>query len=178
LFTDASTYHLAHHDGDVPAEYLISKFEKLLANFPLAGVEDGLADQDWENWKELTRRLGGKMMVIGDDIFSTNAVRLRKGHADHIANTITIKPTQIGTLTGAVEAIEEAQERGYTPILSHRSGDTESTYLAHFAVGKGVPYVKFGAPARGERVAKYNELLRIEELLNTGVYRASAPRSV
>lgn len=165
LFTDAQLYHLAHHDGDVPAEYLINKFEKLRTHFPLVGVEDGLADQDWVNWVALTKRLSPHMMVIGDDIFSTNDVRLRKGHADGIANAITIKPTQIGTLTGAIDAIEEANKLGYVPILSHRSGDTESTYMAHLAVGMKVPYVKFGAPARGERVAKYNELLRIEEML-------------
>ncbi len=165
LFTDAQLYHLAHHQGDVPAEYLINKFEKLQAIFPFIGIEDGLADQDWANWITLTERLGSKMMVIGDDIFSTNAIRLRKGAADKIANAIMIKPTQIGTLTGAIEAIEEAKTLGYTPILSHRSGDTEGTLAAHLAVGMSVPYVKFGAPARGERVAKYNELLRIEEQL-------------
>ncbi len=169
LYTDARLYHLAHHDGDVSAQYLIDKFTKLADNFPLIGVEDGLADQDWANWIELTKRLGSRMMIIGDDIFSTNAIRLRKGADDGIANAIMIKPTQIGTLTGAIDAIEEAKKLGYTPILSHRSGDTESTYLAHFAVGLGVPYVKFGAPVRGERVAKYNELLRIEEMLKTNM---------
>ena len=165
LFTNAQLYHLAHHDGDVPAEYLIQKFEKLSTNFPLAGVEDGLADQDWNSWTELNRRLGDKIMIIGDDIFSTNAVRLEKGYTDKIANSIMIKPTQIGTLTGAIDAIDSAVKLGLIPILSHRSGDTENSYLAHFAVGLGVPYVKFGAPARGERTAKYNELLRIEEML-------------
>jgi len=165
LFTDARLYHLAHHDGDVPAKYLIDKFEKLLERFPLMGVEDGLADQDWDGWIELSKRLGQRMMIIGDDIFSTNAVRLRKGQGDKIANALTIKPTQIGTLTGAIDAVNEATKLGYTSILSHRSGDTEAAYMAHFAVGYGFPYVKFGAPARGERVAKYNELLRIEEQL-------------
>lgn len=163
LFTDQRQYHLAHHDGDVPAEYLIAKFENLLTKYPFMGIEDGLADQDWDNWIELTKRLGSKMMIIGDDVFSTNAVRLDKGHADGVGNALTIKPTQIGTLTGAIDAITEANKLGYIPILSHRSGDTESAYLAHLAVGVGVPFVKFGAPARGERTAKYNELLRIEE---------------
>lgn len=167
LFTDERLYHLQHHNGDVPAEYLIAKYEKLLADFPLAGVEDGLADQDWDGWIELTKRLGEKIMVIGDDIFSTNAVRLRKGYEDHIANAVMIKPTQIGTLTGAADAVAEAVKLGYAPILSHRSGDTESAFIAHIAVGFNCPYVKFGAPARGERVAKYNELLRIEEMLES-----------
>lgn len=165
LYTDARLYHLAHHDGDVPAQYLIDKFSKLAENFPLIGVEDGLADQDWHSWVDLTQKLGKRMMIIGDDIFSTNAIRLRKGADDGIANAIMIKPSQIGTLTGAIDAIDEAKKLGYTPILSHRSGDTENTYLAHMAVGLAIPFVKFGAPARGERVAKYNELLRIEELL-------------
>lgn len=167
LFTDERLYHLLHHNGDVPAEYLIAKYEKLYATFPLAGVEDGLADQDWEGWIELTKRLGSKIMIIGDDIFSTNDVRLHKGYDDHIANAIMIKPTQIGTLTGAADAVEEAVKLKYVPILSHRSGDTESAFIAHIAVGLNCPYVKFGAPARGERVAKYNELLRIEEMLGS-----------
>lgn len=167
LFTDKRLYHLAHHQGDVEAEYLIKKFTGLLEHYPLMGIEDGLADQDWDNWIELTKRLGSKMMIIGDDVFSTNAVRLDKGHADGVGNALTIKPTQIGTLTGAIDAITEANKLGYTPILSHRSGDTESAYLAHLAVGVSVPFVKFGAPARGERTAKYNELLRIEEMLQS-----------
>jgi enolase len=167
LFTDERLYHLIHHTGDVPSEYLIAKYEKLLTLFPLVGIEDGLADQDWDGWIELTKRVGDKMMVIGDDIFSTNDIRLNKGYTDHIANAIMIKPTQIGTLTGAYDAVAEAVKLGYTPILSHRSGDTESAFIAHIAVGFNCPYVKFGAPARGERVAKYNELLRIEEMLES-----------
>jgi enolase len=167
LFTHEQKYHLAHHDGDVEAEYLISKFEKLATRIPLAGVEDALADLDWNSWIELNKRLGDKMMIIGDDIFSTNAVRIRKGNEDKVANATMIKTTQIGTLTGAIDAVREAEKLGITPILSHRSGDTESTYDAHLAVGLGVPYVKFGAPARGECVAEYNELLRIEEMVQT-----------
>ncbi len=165
LFTDAQQYHLAHHDGDVPAQYLIDKYVKLLERFPLMGVEDGLADQDWNGWVNLSKTLNDKMMVIGDDIFSTNALRLRKGAGDKIGNGIILKPSQIGTLTGAIDCYNEALSLGYTPFLSHRSGDTEGTYLAHLAVGLGCPYVKFGAPARGERTTKYNELLRIDDMV-------------
>ncbi len=163
LYNDAMQYHLKHHEGDVDAEYLIQKFEKLAMQFPLVGLEDGLADQDWNSWIELTKRLGSKMLVIGDDIFSTNALRLRKGANDSVANAIMIKPTQIGTITRAIEAVEEAKKLSYVPIISHRSGDTENTYIAHLAVGMDAPYIKCGAPARGERVGKYNELLRIQE---------------
>ncbi len=167
LYTDQRRYHLLHHQQeDVESDYLIRKFESLKERFPLMGVEDGLADQDWEGWIELTKRLGDKIMIIGDDIFSTNAVRLTKGKESGVANAVMIKPSQIGTITGAIEATKTANDQNYTPVLSQRSGDTESAYLTHLAVGLGFPYVKFGAPARGERTVKYNELLRIEEGLN------------
>ncbi len=120
-------------------------------------------EEDWEGWRLLTGRIGGRTRLVGDDLFVTNCFRLQKGITDHSANAILIKPNQIGTLTETMDAIQLAKLNGYTTIMSHRSGETEDSTIADLAVGMGTELIKTGAPCRGERTAKYNQLLRIEE---------------
>ena len=131
-------------------------------------IEDGLDQRDIEGWRELTERLGGKIMLVGDDLFVTNSERLKMGISEGIANSILIKPNQIGTLTETLEVIRIAKNSGYRFILSHRSGETEDTTISDIAVATGAPFIKTGAPCRSERVAKYNRLLRIEAALGSG----------
>ncbi|MDR2736213.1 MAG: phosphopyruvate hydratase [Gracilibacteraceae bacterium] len=147
-----------------PAE-MIAYYESLIGAYPIVSIEDGLAEDDWQNWAEMTKRLGGKVQLVGDDLFVTNPARLAQGIAQGCANSILVKVNQIGTLTETLDAIELAKRNGYTTVISHRSGETEDTTLAHVAVAVNAGQVKTGAPARTDRVAKYNELLRIEEEL-------------
>ena len=140
-------------------------YADLVANYPLVSIEDPLAEDDWEGWSTLTRELGAKIQLVGDDLFVTNPERLAKGIADGAANSILVKVNQIGTLTETLDAVALAQRSGYTAILSHRSGETEDTTIADLAVATDCGMIKTGAPARSERVAKYNQLLRIEEEL-------------
>lgn len=144
-------------------EYLAELCEK----YPIISIEDGLAEDDWEGWKLLTEKLGGKVQLVGDDLFVTNEARLREGIAKKVGNAILIKVNQIGTLTETFNAIETAKRAGYTTIISHRSGETEDTTLADIAVAVNAGQIKTGAPARTDRVAKYNQLLRIEEDLGS-----------
>ena len=139
----------------------------LLASYPIVSLEDGAAEDDWETWAELTRELGRDVQLVGDDLFVTNVERLRQGIESGIANSILIKVNQIGTLTETLEAIRTARDAGYTAVISHRSGETEDTTIADLAVATGAGQIKTGAPARSDRVAKYNRLLRIEEELGT-----------
>ena len=140
-------------------KYIVSLCEK----YPIYSVEDGLAEEDWESWKMLTKKLGNKVQLVGDDLFVTNPKRLRRGIKENIANSILIKPNQIGTLTETLDTIKLAKENGYNTIISHRSGETEDTTIADIAVGANAGQIKTGAPCRTDRVAKYNRLLYIEK---------------
>ncbi len=146
-------------------EEMISYYEDLVSKYPIISIEDGLGEEDWEGWKQLTRRLGDKIQLVGDDLFTTNVIRLMQGIENHSANSILIKPNQIGTITETIDAIRIAKSHGYSTIISHRSGETEDTFIADLAVGLNAKYIKSGAPTRSERVAKYNRLLRIEEMM-------------
>jgi enolase len=144
---------------------LINFYEKLLRDFPIVSIEDGLAEDDWAGWAAMTARLGGRVQIVGDDIFVTNSERLRRGINEKVANSILIKLNQIGTLTETLEAIDLARQNGYTTVISHRSGETEDTFIADLAVATNAGMIKTGSLCRSERVAKYNQLLRIEEEL-------------
>ena len=148
------------------SDEMIEYLEELTHKYPIASIEDGLAEEDWSSWKKLTQRLGHKIQLVGDDLFVTNTERLRKGIKNKVANSILIKPNQIGTLTETLDAIEMAQKAGYTAVISHRSGETEDTTIADIAVAVNAGQIKTGAPCRTDRVAKYNRLLNIENELN------------
>ena len=144
---------------------LINYYQDLVSRYPIVSIEDGLAEEDWLGWRELTRLLGKKIQLVGDDLFVTNTKRLKKGIENKVATSILIKVNQIGTLTEAIEAVKLARKNGMTAIVSHRSGETEDTFIADLVVGLGCGQIKTGAPCRSERVTKYNRLLRIEEAL-------------
>lgn len=148
------------------ADEMIDLFEDLIKEYPLISIEDPLDEDDWEGWQKLTKRLGDKVMLVGDDLFVTNTKRIRCGIDLHVANAVLIKVNQIGTLTEAMDAIELAQMNGYKAVISHRSGETEDSFIADLAVGVNAGWIKTGAPCRGERTAKYNQLLRISENLS------------
>jgi enolase len=158
-------YHLAGENRTLTAEELIGYYEDLVRNYPIISIEDGLAEEDWEGWQELTNRLGDRVQLVGDDLFVTNSQRLQRGIASGAANSILIKVNQIGTVTETLETIDLARKAGYAAVISHRSGETEDVTIADLAVATGVGQIKTGAPGRSERVAKYNRLLRIEEEL-------------
>lgn len=152
-------------------EEMISLYENLCDKYPIYSIEDGLNEEDWEGWRELTNRLGNRVQLVGDDLFVTNTERLKKGIDEKCANSILIKLNQIGTLSETIQAIKMAHMAGYTAVVSHRSGETEDTTIADLAVALGCGQIKTGAPCRGERVAKYNRLLRIEDYLGEdGIY--------
>ena len=144
---------------DEMVEYLV----ELCNKYPIASIEDGLAEEDWDTWKVLTEKLGDKIQLVGDDLFVTNMQRLNRGIEKNVANAILIKPNQIGTLTETLDTIELAKKHGYRTVISHRSGETEDTTIADIAVATNTGQIKTGAPCRTDRVAKYNRLLRIEE---------------
>ena len=153
------------------ADYLVD----LCARYPIVSVEDGMAEEDWDGWALLTEKLGDKVQLVGDDLFVTNTERLSRGIADGVANSILVKVNQIGTLTETLEAVELATHHGYTSVMSHRSGETEDVTIADLAVATNCGQIKTGAPARSDRVAKYNQLLRIEEMLgDSAVYPGAA----
>ena len=147
------------------AEEMIDYYQELALEFPICSIEDPLDEEDWDGWELLTTRLGGEIQLVGDDLFVTNTKRLKQGIERNVANAILVKVNQIGTLTEAIGAIELAQKSGYRAIISHRSGETEDTTIADLAVAFNTGQIKTGAPCRGERVAKYNQLLRIAETL-------------
>ena len=147
------------------SEEMVQYYEELVEQFPLISIEDGLSEEDYAGWKVLTYRLGEKVQLVGDDLFVTNVKRLNAGILKEIANAILIKVNQIGTLTEAIDAIQMAQKAGYQAIVSHRSGETEDPFIADLAVAFNTGQIKTGAPCRSERIAKYNQLLRIEEKL-------------
>ncbi|MDQ1527849.1 MAG: enolase [Microbacteriaceae bacterium] len=169
-----------HFEGkQLSALELTAYFADLAANYPLVSIEDPLQEDDWEGYQHFTAELGSKLQIVGDDLFVTNPVRLAKGLELGAANSILVKVNQIGTLTETLDAVALAQRAGYTAILSHRSGETEDTTIADLAVATDAGQIKTGAPARSERVAKYNQLLRIEEeLAEAAVYagRSAFPR--
>ena len=144
-------------------EEMIEYLEGLVNKYPIISIEDGLAEEDWESWRKLTEKLGDKIQLVGDDLFVTNVKRLQKGINNKVANSILIKPNQIGTITETLDAIELAKKNGYTAVVSHRSGETEDTTIADIAVATNVGQIKTGAPCRTDRMAKYNRLLNIEE---------------
>jgi enolase len=145
------------------SEEMLDYYDALTRKFPILSIEDGLAEEDWKGWKMMTVRLGKKVQLVGDDLFVTNPKRLSRGIRERVANAILIKPNQIGTLTETLEVIHIAKKAGYQSIISHRSGETEDTTIADLAVGTNSGQIKTGAPSRTDRVAKYNQLLRIEE---------------
>lgn len=158
-------YVLENEGKTLTASEMVDFFEDWVNKYPIISIEDGMAEEDWEGWKLLTDRLGKKVQLVGDDLFVTNTDRLRKGIRNKVANSILIKPNQIGTLTETLDAIEMAQKAGYTTVISHRSGETEDTTIADIAVAVNAGQIKTGAPCRTDRVAKYNRLLNIENEL-------------
>ena len=167
-------YHLAGEGKVKTAAEMVEYYAELCEKYPIYSIEDGLAEEDWEGWKLLTDRLGKTVQLVGDDLFVTNTERLSRGIKEDTANAILIKVNQIGTLTETFDAIEMAKRAGYTAVISHRSGETEDSTIADIAVAVNAGQIKTGAPARSERVAKYNQLLRIEDMLaETAQYRGS-----
>lgn len=156
-------YRLPKRDKELDTEDMIEYWENLVQKYPILSIEDPLGEEDWQGWAEMTRRLGDKVQLVGDDLFVTNSERLRQGMDEGAGNAILIKPNQIGTLTETLDCIELAKRGGYKTIISHRSGETEDTFIADLAVAVNAGQIKTGAPCRTERVAKYNRLLRIEE---------------
>jgi enolase len=152
-------------DRIATTDEMIDLWKTLCAKWPIRSIEDGLAEDDWDGWQKLTRELGGKVQIVGDDLFVTNTKRLAEGIARGAANSILVKVNQIGTLTETLDAIELARQNGYTAVLSHRSGETEDTSIADIAVGTNCGQIKTGSASRTDRIAKYNQLLRIEESL-------------
>jgi enolase len=168
----ASEFHRDDHyqlaaegDASLGSSEMVSFWQRLVDNYPIYSIEDGLDENDWDGWKEMTDRLGDRLQIVGDDLFVTNTERLRSGIALGVGNSILIKVNQIGTLTETLEAIEMAHKAGYTTVISHRSGETADTTIADLAVATNAGQLKTGAPCRTDRVAKYNQLLRIEENL-------------
>ena len=159
-------YVLEHEGRTLSSAEMVDFFEEWVNKYPIISIEDGMAEEDWEGWKLITERLGKKVQLVGDDLFVTNTERLEKGIQLGVANSILIKLNQIGTLTETLNAIEMANRAGYTAVVSHRSGETEDTTIADLVVATNAGQIKTGAPARSERVAKYNQLIRIEEELD------------
>jgi enolase len=158
-------YVLEHEGRTLSAAELAGYWGELAERYPIVSIEDGMAEEDWDGWRALTERLGASVQLVGDDLFVTNTERLRRGIEAGVANSILIKVNQIGTLSETLEAITMAREAGYTAVMSHRSGETEDVTIADLAVATGCGQIKTGAPSRSDRVAKYNQLLRIEEQL-------------
>lgn len=171
LYSDG-LYHLKGEGESLTSDELISYYQELVKEFPIISIEDGLdEDGDWDGWKKLTKTLGDKVQLVGDDLFVTNLERLEKGIGSGVCNSILIKLNQIGTLTETLQTMTRARNAGYTCVISHRSGETEDDFIADLAVATGAGQIKTGAPCRSDRVAKYNQILRIEEeIWDLGVY--------
>ena len=162
-------YELTGEGRTLQAQEMVALWESWVERYPVISIEDGLAEDDWDGWRTLTAQLGKRLQLVGDDIFVTNVVRLRHGIEGGIANSILIKLNQIGTLTETLETMATARRAGYSTVISHRSGETEDTFIADLAVATGAGQIKTGAPSRSERVAKYNRLLQIEEEVGSTV---------
>lgn len=170
-WADGDGYFLPKTKKRFTAEELVNRWEELAEKYPIFSIEDGVGENDFDGWRLLTERLGDKLQLVGDDLFVTNTERLKMGIKEKYGNSILVKINQIGTLTEALDAVETAHKAGYTAVISHRSGETEDTFIADLAVATDCGQIKTGAPARSERTAKYNRLLRIEEELdNAGDY--------
>jgi enolase len=167
LYKDGK-YHLDAEKKKLSGEEMVAYWENWVKNYPIISIEDGLAEDDWKSWKLITRRIGNKCQLVGDDLFVTNPERLKKGIESGVGNSILVKVNQIGTLSETLEAIRLAQRSGYTAILSHRSGETEDNTIADIAVAVNAGQIKTGSASRSDRLAKYNQLLRIEEELGMG----------
>ena len=173
-FYQSGKYNLATENRSLSSSEMVQLYAKLAGSYPIISIEDGLAEEDWDGWKELTVALGSKLQLVGDDLFVTNTKRLQRGIELGVANSILIKPNQIGTLTETIDAINMARESGYGSVLSHRSGETEDATIADLAVALSTAQIKTGAPCRSERTAKYNQLLRIEHDLGAqAVFRGA-----
>ncbi len=164
LFEDGS-YRLEHEGRTLSSEDMAAYWAEMADRYPILSIEDGMDEEDWDGWRALTERIGQRVQLVGDDLFVTNTERLRRGIDSGVANSILVKVNQIGTLTETLDAVRTAHEAGYTAVMSHRSGETEDTTIADLAVATGCGQIKTGAPSRSDRVAKYNQLLRIEEAL-------------
>ena len=164
-FFENGKYNLRREGRSLTSEQMVEFYADWVRQYPIISIEDGLAEDDWDGWAMLTRQLGERVQIVGDDLFVTNANRLKRGIAERSANSILIKPNQIGTLTETLQVVQMAHRAGFTTVVSHRSGETEDTTIADLAVATNAGQIKTGAPARGERTAKYNQLLRIEEEL-------------
>ena len=162
---DQGAYTLAREGRTLSASEMVDLYEQWIGSYPIISLEDGLAEDDWQGWAELTRRLGQRIQIVGDDLFVTNTERLNRGIREHVANSILVKLNQIGTLTETLAAIEMAKRATYSAVISHRSGETEDVTIADLAVATNAGQIKTGAPSRSERVAKYNRLMGIEEEL-------------
>ncbi|NUR95462.1 MAG: phosphopyruvate hydratase, partial [Kribbellaceae bacterium] len=169
----------AFEGGKKSADEMIAYYADLVSSYPIVSIEDPLNEEDWEGWKSLTGQLGDKIQIVGDDLFVTNVERLQRGITEKAANSLLVKVNQIGSLTETLDAVDLAHRSGFTCMMSHRSGETEDTTIADLAVATNCGQIKSGAPARTDRVAKYNQLLRIEEELDdaaTYAGRSAFPR--
>jgi enolase len=173
LYRDGS-YHLEGEGKVLSGEQLVARWVELAAEYPIISIEDGMAEDDWDGWTALTGALGTKVQLVGDDLFVTNEERLQQGIDRGVANSILIKVNQIGSLTETMDAVALATRNGYTSMMSHRSGESEDTTIADLAVALSCGQIKAGAPARSDRVAKYNQLLRIEDRLGSAARYAGA----
>ena len=171
---EKGVYVLAGEGKTFTSEQMVDYWEQLVDKYPIVSLEDGMAEEDWDGWKMLTERIGNRVQLVGDDLFVTNAARLQKGIDMGVANAILIKVNQIGSLTETLDTIELAKTHGYTCVVSHRSGETEDTTIADLSVAVNAGQIKTGAPCRTDRVAKYNQLIRIEEELGSSAYYAGA----
>jgi enolase len=175
VFKDGS-YELEHEGRSLSSAELVDYWSDIVSRYPVISIEDGLDEEDWDGWRLLTERLGDHVQLVGDDLFVTNTERLQRGIESGAGNSILVKVNQIGTLTETLAAITMAEEAGYSAVMSHRSGETEDTTIADLAVATGCGQIKTGAPSRSDRVAKYNQLLRIEEALGADAKYGIAPR--
>ena len=153
---------------ELSSEEMVNFYDNWVRQYPIVSIEDGLAEDDWEGWKLMTDKMGSRIQLVGDDLFVTNTKRLQRGIEEGVANSILIKVNQIGTITETLEAIDLGRRYGYTAVMSHRSGESEDTFIADLAVATGVGQIKTGSVSRTDRIAKYNQLLRIEEELGQG----------
>jgi enolase len=165
-FFEEGTYRLAGEAVDLDAEGMIERLAGLVDAYPVVSIEDGLAEDDWQGWRRLTERLGDRVQLVGDDLLVTNLARCRRAIAERAANSLLVKANQVGTLTETLDVVDLAHRAGWTTMISHRSGETEDTSIADLAVATNAGQIKAGAPARSERTAKYNQLLRLEQLLD------------
>jgi len=170
LVNEAGKYVLKSEERELTSSELITYYEQMLAKYPIVSIEDGLSEDDWDGWKEMTVRLGEKVQLVGDDLFVTNAEIFSEGIDRGVANSILIKPNQIGTVSETMQTVRLAQRNGYTCVMSHRSGESEDTFIADFAVALGTGQIKTGSTARSDRIAKYNRLLSIEAELGQFEY--------